>query len=156
MRYVHESRFAGVPPITLFTLHEEPGALERLIPPWEKVELVSSDRSLQVGSRVVMKMKSGPIPMRWVAQHVTYDPPHEFADIQLSGPFALWNHRHLFLDDGEGGTILRDEIDYEIPFGWIGRLLAGPWVERKLQKMFDYRHEATRRWLHERFPSGNA
>ncbi len=68
-----------------------------------------------------------------------------FADRQVEGPFASWYHRHLFLDDGEGGTLLRDELEYRPPLGVVGRLLAGGLLESKLQKMFDYRHETTRR-----------
>ena len=68
-----------------------------------------------------------------------------FADTQLSGPFARWFHRHWFVDDGAGGTLLRDEVDYEPPFGRIGRWLGGRLLQEKLRKMFDYRHEVTRR-----------
>ena len=43
------------------------------------------------------------------------------------------------------GTLLRDEVEYAPPLGVVGRLLAGGLLESKLQKMFDYRHEITRR-----------
>lgn len=85
----------------------------------------------------------GPVPLRWVAEHTEYDPPHLFADRQVSGPFAKWRHRHEFLDDGRGGTILRDLVDYEPPLGWLGRRFGGAFIKSKLRKMFDYRHEAT-------------
>jgi ligand-binding SRPBCC domain-containing protein len=67
-----------------------------------------------------------------------------FADRQVQGPFASWYHRHYCLDDGQGGTLLRDEVDYDPPLGILGRLLAGPMVKAKLEKMFQYRHEITR------------
>ncbi|HLO99900.1 MAG TPA: hypothetical protein VK171_14995, partial [Fimbriimonas sp.] len=54
---------------------------------------------------------------------------------------------HLFLDDGIGGTILREEIDYKPPFGILGRIF-GDWLIRKsLDRMFTFRHETTRRIL---------
>jgi hypothetical protein len=49
------------------------------------------------------------------------------------------------IDDGQGGTLLRDEVEYTPPFGVLGRWLNGPMIERKLKRMFDYRHEQTRR-----------
>ncbi len=67
-----------------------------------------------------------------------------FADRQVRGPFAYWYHRHLFLDDGEGETLLRDEVDYRLPLGMLGELLGSRFVNLKLQKIFDHRHEATR------------
>ena len=65
-----------------FAYHDRPGALNRLIPPWESVELEYSDNSLAVGSRVIMKTKIFGIPFRWVAEHTEYDPPNLFADTQ--------------------------------------------------------------------------
>ena len=116
MRFVKESRIAASPE-AVFAFHESPGALERLTPPWEKVEVVEGGDSIRPGSRVVLRTWLGPLPLRWVAEHTEYDPPHGFADRQVSGPFASWNHRHRFLDDGTGGTLLRDEVDYEPPLG---------------------------------------
>ncbi len=67
-----------------------------------------------------------------------------FADRQESGPFASWYYRHRFLDDGQGGTLLRDEVEYAVPFGVFGQWLGGWLVRRKLEAMFAYRHEKTR------------
>ncbi len=143
MLYVKETRIAASP-ATVFAFHESPGALESLTPPWERVRIAEGGGSLTVGSRVVLRSQLGPIPLTWVAEHTEYDPPHLFADRQVSGPFARWYHRHRFLDDGQGGTLLRDEVEYEIPGGWIGRTLGGGFIARKLERMFEYRHLVTK------------
>ena len=70
-----------------------------------------------------------------------------FADRQESGPFALWYHRHRFLNDGQGSTLLRDEVEYKAPLGLIGSWLGGWLIRRKLERMFAYRHETTRRLI---------
>ena len=145
MRFVKESRIAASLD-AVFRFHESPDALKRLIPPWEKMEIVESAHSLKPGSRVVLKGRIlGFIPVRWVAVHTEYDPPHFFADRQESGPFAYWYHRHLFLEDGSGGTILRDEIEYRAPLGILGQWFGGWYLRRKLEKMFAYRHDITRK-----------
>jgi ligand-binding SRPBCC domain-containing protein len=133
------------PPAVVFAFHESPAALAQLIPPWERMEVAETAGSLAPGSRVVLRGRLGVFPIRWVAIHTEYDPPHLFADRQQSGPFAWWYHRHQFRDDGHGGTILRDEVEYEAPLGAIGRWLGGSLIRRKLERMFDYRHETTRR-----------
>jgi len=153
MRFVKESRIAA-PPAAVFAFHEAPGALERLTPPWEKVQVVEQSGSIRPGSRVVMKTWIGPFPATWVAEHTEYDPPHLFADRQVSGPFARWAHHHRMLDDGRGGTLLRDEVDFDPPLGALGRLMGGGFIRRKLQKMFDYRHDATRRAVESDFRPG--
>lgn len=146
MRFVKESTIAA-PPEEVFRFHESPGALQRLTPPWEKMEVVESSGSLQPGSRVVLKGRLGPFPIHWVAVHTEYDPPYLFADRQESGPFASWYHRHYFQDDRQGGTILRDEVDYQPPFGFLGRWLGGWLIRRKLERMFQYRHDTTRQLI---------
>ena len=146
MKFVKETRIAASPE-AVFAFHEAPGALKQLIPPWEKVEIESGGESMQVGSRVVLKTHLGPFPLRWVAEHIEYNPPRGFADRQVSGPFALWVHHHSFLDDGAGGTILHDEVDYEVPFGPLGRMFGGGFIRRKLQRMFEFRHAKTREIL---------
>jgi len=144
MRFVKESRIAA-PPELVFAFHESPGALQRLTPPWERVDVVEGGNSIKPGSRVVLSVALGPLRLRWVAEHTDYEAGRMFADRQIEGPFASWSHRHRFLDDGRGGTILRDEVDYTPPLGLVGRLLAGKLLESKLQNMFDYRHEITRK-----------
>ena len=100
---------------------------------------------LRPGSRVVLSIPIGPIRVRWIAEHTEYERGRLFADRQVEGPFSSWYHRHLFLDDGQGGTLLRDEVEFEPPLGIVGRLLAGRLLESKLRTLFDYRHETTRR-----------
>ncbi len=144
MQYIKESRIAA-PPHDVFAFHESPGALERLTPPGQNVRLEQGGDSLRPGSRVVLRIGLGPFPVRWVAVHTEYEPPHLFADRQEAGPFASWYHRHRFLDDGQGGTLLRDEVTFDPPLGLLGRWLGGWWLRRMLGQMFDYRHEETRR-----------
>ena len=147
MRFVKVSSIKA-PTEVVFAFHESPDALQHLIPPWEKMGVVESSGSLKIGSRVVLGGRIlGLIPIRWVAVHTEYAPPHLFADRQESGPFAYWYHRHRFLDDGHGGTVLRDEVEYAVPLGVIGQWLGGWLVRRKLEAMFAYRHEKTQRLI---------
>lgn len=149
MYFVKESRIQASPE-EVFAFHESPSALSLLIPPWEKMQVVESSGSLRVGSRVVLAGRVlGILPVRWVAEHVEYDPPHLFADVQRAGPFRSWLHRHRILDDGHGVTLLRDEIEYQLPMGKVGRLLGGWLVQRKLKAMFDYRHCKTKQAVEE-------
>jgi ligand-binding SRPBCC domain-containing protein len=142
-QFVKQSRIDASPDM-VFRFHESPKALLQLIPPWENMKPVESASSLQPGSQVVLRGSIGLIPIQWIAIHTEYDPPHLFADRQEAGPFAYWYHRHRFLDDGQGGTLLRDEVEYAVPLGAIGQCLGGWLVRRKLEAMFAYRHEKTR------------
>ena len=141
MKYVASSRL----PVAVedaFAYHERPGALQRLVPPWESVEIESTDNSLAVGSKVVLKTSVFGIPIRWVAEHTDYEPPHLFADTQLSGPFAAWRHQHQFKAIDEQ-SCLTDQIDFEVPLGSVGRVLGSRAALGKIEAMFAYRHRVT-------------
>jgi hypothetical protein len=90
-----------------------------------------------------MKTRIFGVPVRWVAEHTEYDPPNLFADTQVSGPFASWNHRHEFKAVGRY-TSLCDRIQYRVPFGPIGRLFGGGKARATIEAMFAFRHRLTR------------
>jgi hypothetical protein len=87
LHFVKETRIRAAPEV-VFSFHESPNALQSLMPPWEKMEVEESNGSLRPGSRVVLRGRAGLLPIRWVAIHTEYEPPHLFADRQESGPFA--------------------------------------------------------------------
>ena len=145
MRFIKQSLIRASPH-DVFAFHEQAEALRLLIPPWESACVVQPAKISAVGTQAIVETKIlGPIKTRWVAEHTVYDPPHLFEDVQIKGPFRSWRHRHIVQPHPEG-AILRDEIDYEPPLGLLGRALAPLLVQRRLQKLFDYRHEITRRW----------
>jgi len=129
-----------------FAYHDSPGALERLLPPWQNVRLVRSDRSLRPGSEVLLRLRLMGVPLSWLAEHTVYEPPRRFVDVQRRGPFRSWRHEHLFhpLDGGEQSSELVDRIEYKLPFGRAGELLGGRMIEHDIRSMFAYRHRVTR------------
>lgn len=143
MRFVKETVFAATVE-ELFAFHERPDAFALLQPPWEHSEILQPPSSLQVGTVVKLRTRVGPAWVNIEAEHVGYEKNRSFEDVMHRGPFAKWHHKHLFLAD-PGGCKLRDEIDYEPPFGPLGRVVAPVLIEPRLRKMFDYRHDVTRR-----------
>lgn len=127
--------------------HVRPGALERLTPPWDRVQILDRQGGIEDGGQVVLAVQAGGMQRRWVARHHDHEPGRQFCDTQVEGPFARWEHRHRFLPDGPGQSHLEDEIEYALPFGAPGRWLGRAFVRRKLQALFRYRHEITARDL---------
>lgn len=121
--------------------HFEPGAFERLSPPWERVRLLEGPDRLCDGAIVVLEVRIGPFRSRWVASHELT--PDGFIDRQLEGPFASWEHHHLFESVDAARSRLTDSIRCELPLGPIGWFFGKPLVERKLDRLFSYRHRIT-------------
>lgn len=77
------------------------------------------------------------VPVTWVSKITEYEPGLRFADVQVKGPYAYWRHEHSF-EDAEGGTIMRDSVQYRLPFGILGSAV-NPAVRGQLRDIFDYR-----------------
>ena len=144
MKFVKESIIPASPDV-VFAFHERPDAFELLVPPWEAATVIQKADISVIGSRAIIETRLfGLIPVRWIAEHTAYDPPRMFEDVQISGPFKSWRHRHIVEPHPEG-SILRDEIEFEPPLSILGRLAAPIAILPKIEKMFEYRHETTRR-----------
>jgi len=127
----------------VFRWHSRPGALERLSPPWDPVRVIERKGGIESGARVVLEMKAGHFPFRWIAEHTDYEENRLFRDRQVRGPFSHWEHTHSFEPDGNEGSFFEDRIDYALPFYPFGKLFGGASVETKLERIFKYRHEVT-------------
>ena len=142
----HARTRVEAPAADVFRWHARPGALERLTPPWERIEekRVEGPSGIQVGARVIVTVRLGPLRYPWISEHRVYDEgQYFFRDVQVKGPFARWEHTHLFEPDGPSACYLNDHIEYALPFGILGRLIGGAWVRRKLERIFAYRHRVT-------------
>jgi len=128
----------------LFAWHAEPDALERLTPPWEHARVVRRTGTIRdIGSRVEIRVRIGPLWRTWISEHTAYDEGRMFRDIEIKGPFARWEHTHRFEPDGPNACYLEDRVEYTLPLGALGKLVAGRYVRRKLDRLFAYRHGLT-------------
>ena len=120
-------------PLTeVFAWHSRPGAMRRLVPPWQPMKVVSEADSLADG-RAVLGLPGG---LRWVAQHdpERFEPGRRFVDVLSSeGLRSLpprivgrWTHTHEF-SETPSGTRVYDRIDAPVPAA-------------ALRPMFAYRH----------------
>jgi uncharacterized protein (TIGR01777 family) len=111
----------------VFDWHSRPGAITRLMPPWQPVRVAREAPSVRDGQAVL----SLPGGLHWVAAHDPsgYDPPRQFADVLLPplGAALRWRHTHLFTPAGAGATMVADVVSTPVP-------------ARVLRPMFAYRH----------------
>lgn len=96
---------------------------------------------IKKGCRIFYKLKlHGIIPLKWETLILTWEPPKQFSDIQLAGPYKHWNHRHRFETLGSG-TLMKDEVNYQLPLGPIGRCIQWFIVKRDIENIFDHRYQ---------------
>lgn len=129
--------------LELFEWHEKADAFSKLIPPWEKIEVVEQEGGIKDGAKVHIKVHQGPIAISWKLEHYGYSKGKIFNDRQTSGPFKSWKHSHIFHEIDDNNCYLEEHIEYEIPLGILGSIFASWFIKQKLKKLFEYRHRAT-------------
>jgi ligand-binding SRPBCC domain-containing protein len=128
----------------VFAFHERPDALHLLMPPWDKTEVITPPSSLEVGTKVVLRSRVGPVWVTLQAEHVAYEKNVRFEDVMTRGPFKTWHHVHGF-EEVDGGCRLTDDVHYDVGWGPLGQLANWVEVRGRLKKLFDFRHEVTRK-----------
>lgn len=128
----------------VFGFHEHPEALSKLTPKFPPARVIERRGGLEKGARVVLEMSLGPLKQRWVALHTGYERNRFFEDEQVSGPFRRWVHRHEFEDLGEGRTLLRDRVEFNLKGGPVIDFFGGWLATLMLRPMFRHRHRITK------------
>lgn len=122
----------------VFAFFADPANLLRVTPPRLGLSLLTPPSTLAAGAVLDVRVRWLGLPLRWRAYVREYDPPYRFVDVQVRGPWARWEHRHLFLEEG-GGTWVEDRVTYRLPLGPLGRLAHGALVHRQLRALWAYR-----------------
>jgi uncharacterized protein YbjT (DUF2867 family)/ligand-binding SRPBCC domain-containing protein len=136
------SQFVPRPVEDVFEFFSRPANLARITPPAMDLQLQGPVGEMATGLTIAYRLRPllG-IPVGWQTRIEAYDPPRGFRDVQLRGPYRRWEHRHTF-EAVVGGTVVRDEIDYEVPFGPLGDAINHVIVHDELSRVFAHRARA--------------
>jgi uncharacterized protein len=126
----------------VYAWHSRPLAFQRLQPPWERVDVESvNGRFGADGFRVAFRAPFlGSFKSRWVADFSDFQPGRQFRYCQTDGPFRTWRHTLRFIPESLTSSVHENHIEYQLPWGALGRFMGRGLVERRLRAMFAYRH----------------
>ena len=161
---LHVEHWVPIPLPRVFAFFADPHNLPRIMPPSQgakilKLNLVPPrfaegtrpkgfERMAGAGTEIYFKFRAipyVPIHERWTALITEFSFNEYFCDIQKQGPFKLWHHTHFFearTEDGREGTIVGDEVEYEIGFGAVGRMLERLVFQRMMEAILEHRKDA--------------
>ena len=126
-----------------FAFYADALNLEAITPPWLAFRVTTPGPIVMgAGTLIDYRLRLHGVPVRWRTRIETWQPPARFVDVQVRGPYALWEHTHAFEPAGEDGVVIRDRVRYALPFGPLGRLAHALFVRRDLERIFDYRRLA--------------
>jgi ligand-binding SRPBCC domain-containing protein len=172
MRHNHRAeQWLPFPIETVFDFFADPENLPRLMPAWQKARIEEAmfapppprpgvaragsaktgTRSVAAGQGTKMTISFRPFPysplrLPWDAEIVEFEWNDHFCDVQHRGPFAYWRHCHRLETqqcDGRNGTLLRDHVEYELPFGILGDVANALFVKWQMGAIFRYRQKRT-------------
>ena len=143
---LQDTTFVPLPVERVFPFFADAENLERITPASLRFSILTPGPiEMREGARIDYRLRLLGIPFGWKTAITTWDPPREFVDEQLSGPYRVWRHRHGFRSV-DGGTSIEDRVEYALPLWPLGEI-AFPLVKLQLGIIFAHRQRAVRRLL---------
>lgn len=138
---IEKCQWVPLPRDEVFNFFSQAKNLEAITPEWLhfRVKQMSTDK-IEKGSLIDYKLKVKGLPASWRTLIKSWNPPFEFIDEQLKGPYSLWLHTHSF-EEVQGGTLLLDRVIYRVPLGVIGNIVREVMIRSDVEKIFKHRQE---------------
>ena len=117
------------------------------------------DSTTGTGERAIAGVTTGLIGLNeevtWEARHLgvrqkltscitTFDRPNQFTDCMVRGAFKRMQHLHEFFDH-EQGTLMKDRLEFEAPFGIFGAAFAKLYLTDYLRRFLLERNAILKR-----------
>jgi ligand-binding SRPBCC domain-containing protein len=121
-----------------------PKNLKEITPDYMGFDVTSKDTPEKMYTGLIITYKVSPllgIKTNWMTEITHVEDKSFFIDEQRVGPYKIWHHQH-FVEEIEGGIVMRDIVTYQPPFGFLGAIANALIIKKKLEEIFDYRFKA--------------
>lgn len=120
-----------------------PGNLDRITPAEMKFS-ITNNPGLHTYQGQIITYTIGILPFvksNWITEITHFVPKKFFVDEQRFGPYSMWHHEHHFTETEDGNVVMTDIVNFKMPFGIIGDILAGKLVKNRVVFIFESRHK---------------
>lgn len=118
-----------------------PKNLKLITPDYMGFDIVSEGLPDKMYEGMIISYKVSPllgIKTMWVTEITHVVDKQYFVDEQRVGPYKIWHHQH-FLETTQEGTLMKDIVSYQPPFGILGNIANQLIIRNKLEEIFNYR-----------------
>lgn len=129
----------------VFAFFSDAWNLERVTPARLHFEILTPPPiRMAAGTLIDYRLRLFGVPFQWRTEITVWQPPIRFVDVQRRGPYRQWVHEHRFSGQ-DGGTRMRDRVDYAIPGRLLAPLIHRLFIRPNLHRIFEYRENAFHR-----------
>ena len=139
MAHIQIQQIIPAQPFAVYQYLTQPQNLKEELKGLIEVELMNPSVEVQPGAEFLYRMKRYGVeqPVRFsVEKYVT---GISFTYHQVSGLFASWRHTMKFEEKDAKSTLVTDLVEYELPFGLLGRLVDDFVAQSEVKKILKHR-----------------
>jgi ligand-binding SRPBCC domain-containing protein len=142
----HTEQWLPYPTKQVFAFFVNPANLPPLMPRWQRARVErTSPTAMTAGEGSLITISFRPIPfvpvrLEWDAYITEFHWNKFFCDEQRRGPFHYFRHCHRVRQE-KNGTIVSDDVEYELPLGKLGDLANSLAMKRQIRELFNYRQK---------------
>ncbi|MBU4537806.1 MAG: SRPBCC family protein [Weeksellaceae bacterium] len=104
---------------------------------------ITNNPGIETYQGQIITYKIGILPLiksNWITEITHLVKEKFFVDEQRFGPYAMWHHEHHFQETEQGKVLMTDIVNFKMPFGIFGELIAGRMVRNKVKFIFESRY----------------
>lgn len=128
---------------TAWQFFSSPMNLSKITPDDMRFTVLSDYNDEQIYEGMIIDYTVSPIfriPLKWQTKISQVVMNRSFTDFQQKGPYKYWNHFHEFIPNADG-VLMKDTVNYELPFGILGDIAHWAFVKKKLEVIFNFRYK---------------
>lgn len=136
---------------TVWMFFATPENLKKIMPGDTQFEFLTELHGERVYRGMKIEYKIRPIlniSLLWVTEIKEVMNRYRFTDVQIKGPFSLWEHTHTFTSV-DGGVRMADDLRYALPLGPLGNMVNALYIRKRLHNLFDDREKAVKQYFTE-------
>ncbi len=124
----------------VFDWHLKPNVFERLCPPWVNVKINAQGKVDEENSTVYLTIAKFGLKFKLILAHKNFKQYAQFTDTQISGPFAFYEHNHVFeKGDANNTTLINDRISFALPLTSLSFIVSELIIKPDFLRLFKYR-----------------